>query len=102
VVELTQRTQTIVFLREALYRMCEQSMNGNLTPAGVKELYEVALKTSLALAQADVSKEQSKLADSLKDPAVRALWDKFMQSTPAAPNLPSPLPVEVDQTKKKP
>ncbi|MGH9554123.1 MAG: hypothetical protein ACRD3W_32395, partial [Terriglobales bacterium] len=93
VVELTQRSETISFLRESLYRMCEQSMNGNLSSADVKELYEIALKTSLALAQADATKQQSKLAETLKDPAVRALWDKFMQDTPAAsqpPAVPAP------------
>src|SRR5208283_303591 len=33
VVELAQRTETIQFLREALYRFCEGSMNGTISPA---------------------------------------------------------------------
>ena len=51
VVELAQRTETIQFLREALYRLCEQSLNGTMSQAAVEQEYDNALKTALALAR---------------------------------------------------
>ena len=36
VVELAQRAETIQFLREALYRLCEQTINGTMSQAAVE------------------------------------------------------------------
>ena len=91
VVELAQRTETIQFFREAMYRLCEQSMNGTLSPDQVKDLYDNALKAALALAEADLVKKQSTVVPGLQDPKVRALWEKFIETTPQSPP-PSPIP----------
>lgn len=82
VIELTKRTQTIVFLREAMYRLCEQSINQNLSPEQVMRLYETTLKTALTLAQADAAKNQADLAKYLSDPQVRDLWTEIFGAPP--------------------
>jgi hypothetical protein len=82
VVELAQRTETIQFFREAMYRLCEQSMNGTLSQDQVKDLYDNALKAALALAEADLAKKQSTIVQGLQDPKVRALWEQFVGTPP--------------------
>jgi hypothetical protein len=89
VVELAQRTETIQFLREALYRLCEQSLNGTMSQAAVEQEYDNALKTALALAEADLSKTQPALAAQLTDPKLKDLWSKLLSQSPA-PNPPAP------------
>ena len=81
VVELAQRTETIQFLREALYRLCEQTLNGTMSQAAVEQQYDTALKTALALAQADLTKTQAGAAavSQLADPKVKALFDQLTQ-----------------------
>jgi len=92
VVELAQRTETIQFLREALYRLCEQSLNGTISQAAVEQEYDNALKTALALAEADLAKNQSSLAARLSDPKVKALWDNLVTQTPQGTITAAPLP----------
>jgi hypothetical protein len=90
VVELTQRTESLNFLRESMYRMCEQAIDGNLSSAQIKDLYDTALQTSLALAEADLAKQQNQLAQHLQDPEVRAMWKQLIeQSTPVPQNPPA-------------
>jgi hypothetical protein len=84
VVELAQRTETIQFLREALYRLCEQSLNGTMSQAAVQQEYDNALKTALALAEADLVKAQSGLPPQMANPRVQALWNQLL-SQPAQP-----------------
>jgi hypothetical protein len=84
VVELAQRTETIQFLREALYRLCEQSLNGTMSQAAVEQEYDNALKTALALAEADLVKTQAGLPAQMTDPKVQELWKKFLSQPPAA------------------
>ena len=79
VVELAGRTQTVLFLRESLYRLCEQSLNGNLNSAQVKELYEIALRTALTLAETDALKERKEILDRLEDPAVRRIFEGIIR-----------------------
>lgn len=45
-VELAKRTQAIMFVREAMYRLCEQALNGHLPDAKIAELYELIIRTS--------------------------------------------------------
>jgi phytoene dehydrogenase-like protein len=86
VVELTQRTESLNFLRESMYRMCEQAIDGNLSSAQIKDLYDTALKTSLALAEADLAKQQNQLAQRLQDPEVRAMWKQLIENGGSADN----------------
>jgi hypothetical protein len=88
VVELAQRTETIQFLREALYRLCEQGLNGTMSQAAVEQEYDNALKTALALAEADLAKTQSGLPAQMTDPKVQELWKKLL-SQPAATVTPA-------------
>jgi len=89
VVELAQRTETIQFLREALYRLCEQTINGTMSQSAIEQQYDNALKTALALAEADLAKNQSTLATQLADPKVKDLWNKLVSPNPQG-KLPSP------------
>jgi hypothetical protein len=103
--ELAGRTQMVLFLRESLYRLCEQSVNGNLNHDEVKQLYELVIQTSLKLAESDVAKNQKQLAEALKDPNVRRIWDQMHQGAGGnavdgtAPNAPPP---STAQAPKKP
>lgn len=82
-IALAGRTQTVVFLREALYRLCEQSLNGNLTQDQVAPLFGQILETSHKIAQAQLASEISKTpADKL--PSV----DNALQAAPVS--LPPP------------
>lgn len=73
VVEFSKRSTTILFLRESLYRVCEQQINQNLSSDQVMQLYTMAMQTALKLAEADATSSQTKLAEQLKDPKVAAL-----------------------------
>ena len=77
--ELSTRTQTVLFLRETMYRICEQQINQNLSSDQVMQLYTLAMQTALKLAESDATKSQTKLAEQLKDPAVRALFKQLTQ-----------------------
>lgn len=84
VVELTKRTQTILFLRESMFRICEQSINQNLSPEQVTRLYEMAITTALKLAEADLAKNQTELARELSDPKVRDVWQRVFGDQPVS------------------
>jgi hypothetical protein len=55
VIQLAQRTQTIMYLRESLYRLCELSVNYQLPVPAVIELYEKVIKAAEELAKAEIS-----------------------------------------------
>ncbi|HIA54023.1 MAG TPA: hypothetical protein EYN91_18355 [Candidatus Melainabacteria bacterium] len=82
IVNLSQRTQTLLFLRESLFRICEQSANQNLTSEQVTKLYELSITTALKLAEADLAKNQTELAKELSDPKVRDVWQQVFGSPP--------------------
>jgi hypothetical protein len=84
VVELTKRTQTILFLRESMFRICEQSINQNLSSEQVTKLYELAITTALKLAESDLAKHQADLAKELSDPKVRDVWQQIFGTPPAS------------------
>jgi hypothetical protein len=88
VVELSKRTTTILFLRETLYRVCEASINQNLSPDQVMELYRLAITTALKLAESDLAKHQADLAKNLSDPKVREIWKNVFGELPATPGKP--------------
>jgi hypothetical protein len=77
VVELASRTQTILFLREAMYRLCEQQMNGALSAKDAKSLYEAVVETSITLAEAQVIETLSRIGNT--DQA-KALLQVFVEA----------------------
>lgn len=84
VVQLSRTATSLRFLREAMFRICEQSINQNLSAEQVTNLYETALLTSLKLAEADLAKNQTELAKELSDPKVREIWQQVFGASPAA------------------
>ncbi|MGH2510724.1 MAG: hypothetical protein ACRDHZ_25430 [Ktedonobacteraceae bacterium] len=96
VVELAKRSQTLMFLRESMFRLCEQSINQSLSSDQVMTLYEDAMKTALTLAQAELAQQQASqtksmadLARALQDPQIRALWQQMFGQAPViAASLP--------------
>lgn len=81
VIDLSKRSQTILFLREVMFRLCEQSINQQLPPEQVSRLYEMAVQTALKMAEAELAKNQADLAKRLQDPAVRELWNQLIEPT---------------------
>lgn len=67
VVDLTKRSQTISLLRESLYRICEAGMNHNLTGAEVLAQQELALRSALKLAEAELARNRADLLKTLQD-----------------------------------
>ncbi len=59
VLQLAGRTQTILFLRESLYRLCELSVSNNFTKDDIKALYENVIEVSSKLAEAELTKAQT-------------------------------------------
>lgn len=51
-VELAGRSQTIMFQREALFRLCEHYVNGALTRDDIRELYPRVIDASVEFARA--------------------------------------------------
>jgi hypothetical protein len=78
-IELAGRTQTVLFLRESLYRLCEQGLNGNLDPEHVKELYSIALQTALKLAEKDLLQEKKEIIQGLDDPELRRIFEGIVK-----------------------
>ena len=78
VVDLARKSQFINFQREALFRLCEQGMNQNLSSEQIFVLYQQVMQTSLKLAEAELAKNKADLAKALKDPEVRKLWKQLV------------------------
>lgn len=85
VIDLSRRSQFLQFQREALFRLCEQGMNQNLSSDQIFQLYQQVMQTSLKLAEAELTKQKASLAQNLKDPAVRSLWKQLVDSPIANP-----------------
>lgn len=80
IVELAGRTQLVLVLRESLYRLCEQGVNGQLNNEQIAMLYKQALDTVLRLADTDLAKEQRAIIENLKDPALREIFTKTIMN----------------------
>lgn len=66
VVKLAERTQMVMFLREALYRLCEQSLNQQFTKEEVLSAYNKAIDTAKAIAETDRDKAKEAAAKALQ------------------------------------
>lgn len=84
VVQLSKTQVSIRFLRESLYRVCEQSVNQNLSADQVEKLTTLTISTAMKLAEADVAKNQADLAKELSDPKVREIWQQVFGALPAS------------------
>ena len=59
VVKLAERGQMVMFLRESLYRLCEVSLNQQLTSEQVLQTYNAALKLATDLAKIEQTKAET-------------------------------------------
>lgn len=66
VVKLAERTQMVMFLREALYRLCEQSLNQQFSKEEVLSAYLKVIDTAKAIADADRDKAKAAAANALR------------------------------------
>ncbi len=92
VIDLSKRSQTLLFLRESMFRLCEQSLNQNLSSDQVMDLYREAMKTALKMAEAELTKQQADLAKQLQNPAVRDLWNQAFGGSEQGVTQGSPKP----------
>lgn len=60
VVDLAKRTQTVAFLRESLFRLCEQSLNNTFTTQQVIDAYKVVIAVAQKIAEADAKDAEAK------------------------------------------
>lgn len=89
IVQLAQKSQSILFLREALYRISELAVNGAISQEQVAKLYDEAILTSLKMAETELAKqkanqakEEANLARLLSDPAVQGIWKQVFGDLP--------------------
>lgn len=64
VVNLAEKTQMVLFLRESLFRLCELTINTGLDAATAEELYKTVINAALELVkkeQAEIALEQKRL-----------------------------------------
>jgi hypothetical protein len=59
VVQLAKRTQTIEFLRESLYRLCELSVNTNISNTEIQSLYNKVLQAAVTMALAELYDQET-------------------------------------------
>lgn len=57
VVQLSKKSQSILFLREALYRLCELSINSSLTEVKAEILYKEVMKAAVELYRTENKEE---------------------------------------------
>lgn len=64
VVELAKRTQMVMFLREALFRLCEQSINNNFhNNEAIFVLYKQILEAATDIVKTDQTSAEAKVLD---------------------------------------
>jgi hypothetical protein len=70
IAELGKRTQTVMVLRESMYRLNElQLLRPDMPDSDVKEIYEKILETSLEIAKADLEAAKSESSKAAADKA---------------------------------
>ena len=71
--QLAGRTETVLILRESLFRLCELSINSQSSPTELQALYKMVVEAAVDLAKTELTKaetERMKTLDSLS-PATR-------------------------------
>lgn len=79
VVELAGRTQLVLILRESLYRLCEQGLNGTLSNEQINDRYKQVLDTIVLLARSDLAANQKEIVEGLKDPDLRRVFERVIE-----------------------
>jgi len=79
VVELAGRSQLVLILRESLYRLCEQGINGTLSSQQVNDLYKQVLDTIVLLAKSELASEQKAIVEGLQDPEIRRVFERVLE-----------------------
>ncbi|MEX5214661.1 MAG: hypothetical protein NW703_10905 [Nitrospiraceae bacterium] len=72
VAELGKRTQTVMFLRESLFRLCELSNNSTFSSDSLKVLYEKVIDAALAVAEAEKADAERPKAEAERTKALQA------------------------------
>jgi hypothetical protein len=86
VVNLAERTQMIMFLREALFRLCELTMNSDLEPTAQMSLYQEVLEAALNLAKSEADRgEALKLEEQRKLQELKLKTGSFMENLESNP-----------------
>lgn len=67
VVKLAERTQMVMFLREALFRLCESSINNQIQPDEILRTYKDAIDAAVKIIQTDADKAAALKALSQKE-----------------------------------
>lgn len=72
IVDVAERTEVVLVLREALYRVCEANLNGTLTAEDTKAAFDGILSTARSLGQRNVTTALVKSLELEKDAATKA------------------------------
>lgn len=71
---LSERSQAILVLRESMYRLCEQSINGNMSDNDYLDAFKETLnavklifKTELKIAEGEENRSKAELAEAMKN-----------------------------------
>ena len=72
IVKLAERTQMILFLRESLFRLCEQSLNNNFTAENILTAYKEVIAAAMEMAktagkEADTQKTKAEMLRTLTE-----------------------------------
>ena len=63
VVELGKRTQMVMFLREALFRLCEQSLNNDFTKQDIIDSYNKVISAAIDIVEKDKLDAKAKASE---------------------------------------
>ncbi len=63
VVELGKRTQMVMFLREALFRLCEQSLNNGFSQSEILGAYDKVISAAINIVEKDKADAQARASE---------------------------------------
>lgn len=86
--ELAGRTQTVLFMREAMYRLCEAYMNGAIFRGDVASLYAAALVTAEEMAKSGGAAAQANASSALAA-AIASVSESKLSASEKATTLSS-------------
>jgi hypothetical protein len=81
VVELAKRTQMVMFLREAMFRLCEQSLNHSFEEKSIIETYTKILEAAINMVKTDRDEALAKAAEAQAKAAEAELKSLQFQQT---------------------
>jgi hypothetical protein len=66
VVQLAKRTQMVMFLREAMYRLCEQSLNNRFDKEDILLTYTKILDAATQIVETDHAEAATRATEAIK------------------------------------